>query len=91
MISGSAHLTLPAGEDELWIRDGINGLIIAVDTVGDGHYTEYPSTQPSVALQIPFKDGVAPDHRVVKHGPCDLTASIADDGFSDWGRGTELR
>lgn len=90
MISGSAHLTLPVGEDELWIRDGINGLIIAVDTVGDGHYTEYPSDKPSVALQIPFQDGVAPDHRVVNHGPCDSAASIADNGFAGWAKGAEL-
>ena len=66
---------MPYGDDELWIKDGLNGLIIAVDTVGDGHYTEYPSTQPAVALQIPFKSGEAPDHRIVKRGPCDMAAS----------------
>ncbi|CAI6094524.1 unnamed protein product [Clonostachys chloroleuca] len=75
LLSGSAHITLPEGDDELWIRDGENGLIVAVDTVGVGHYTEYPSDIPAIALQIPFKDGVAPTHRVIKHGPCSTTAS----------------
>lgn len=91
LISGSAHITLPEGEDESWIWNGINGLIVAVDTVGRGHYTEYSLTQPSVALQIPFKDGVPPGHRVVEHGPCDSTDSIVDYGLSDFGKGRELR
>lgn len=91
LISGSAHITLPTGEDELWIWNGINGLIIAVDIVGNGHYTEYSLTQPSVALQLPFRDGVPPSHCVVKHGPCDLTDPIVDLGFSGWGEGKELR
>ncbi|VUC31401.1 unnamed protein product [Clonostachys rosea] len=79
LLSGSAHITLPVGDDELWIKDGENGLIVAVDTVGVGHYTEYPSEIPSVALQIPFKDGVAPTHRVIKHGPCIATDSATKD------------
>lgn len=69
----------------------MNGLIIAVDTVGDGHYTEYPSKQPSVALQIPFKDGVPPLHRVIKPGPCDTVASIVDDEFPDSRYESELK
>lgn len=71
MISGLAHVTLPEGDDELWIREGANGLIVAADTVGDGHFTEYPSDKPSVALQIPFAGGRFPAHRVIKHGVCD--------------------
>lgn len=91
LISGSAHITLPEGEDELWIWNGINGLIIAVDTVGRGHYTEYSLTQPSVALQIPFKHGEPPGHLVVKHGPCDSTGSVVGYELPDFGKGKELR
>ncbi|KAH8675594.1 hypothetical protein BX600DRAFT_507820 [Xylariales sp. PMI_506] len=71
LLSGVAHVTLPHGDgDELWIRAGVNGLIVAVDTRGDGHVTEYPGDQPAAALQIPFLDGVVPEHRVVKRGVC---------------------
>ena len=63
-------MTLPDQDDELWIMEGVNGLMIAADVFGDGHYTEYPSHKPSVALQLPFKDGVLPQHRVVSQGVC---------------------
>lgn len=71
LISGLAHVTLPEGDDELWIMEGVNGLMIAADVVGEGHITEYPSDKPSVALQIPLEDGKMPEHRVVKKGVCD--------------------
>lgn len=70
LLSGLAHVTLPEGDDELWIMEGVNGLVIAADVKGDGHYTEYPSDKPSVALQIPFTDCEMPKHRVIKHGVC---------------------
>lgn len=80
LLSGVAHITLPEGDAELWIKDGRNGLIVAMDMFGIGHYTEYPSDQPSIALQIPFKDGRPPKHRVVKQAPCETAASIEWDG-----------
>ena len=70
MLSGLAHVTLPASDDELYIVEGVNGLIVAADTRGEGHFTDYPSDKPSVALQIPFKSGEVPEHRVVNKGVC---------------------
>lgn len=70
LLSGLAHVTLPEGDDELWIMEGVNGLMIAADTVGEGHVTEYPSEKETVALQIPFEDGRLPEHRVVRGGVC---------------------
>lgn len=75
LLSGLAHVTLPGtpeddDENELWIVPGVNGLIIAADTVGEGHVTRYPADIPSVALQIPFTDGKPPKHRVVSQGIC---------------------
>ena len=76
LLSGLAHVTLPEGNDELWIMEGVNPLIIASDVHGDGHYTEYPSNKPTVALQIPFEGGGMPEHRVIKQGVCDPDSSI---------------
>ncbi|KAH8889046.1 hypothetical protein GQ53DRAFT_748530 [Thozetella sp. PMI_491] len=70
LLSGRAHVTLPEGDDELWIEAGVNGFMIAIDIVGDGHYTEYPSDKPSVALQLPFSEGRIPEYRLVKSGVC---------------------
>ncbi len=51
--------------------EGVNGLMIAADVEGDGHYTDYPSDKETVALQIPFEDGELPEHQVVGKGVCD--------------------
>lgn len=80
LLSGLAHVTLPQGDDELWIMEGVNGLIVAADVKGDGHYTEYPSDKSSVALQIPFEGGKMPKHRVVNEGVCDPSSSSSDRG-----------
>jgi hypothetical protein len=50
--------------------EGVNGLIVAADVKGIGHFTTYPSDKETVALQIPFKDGIAPRHEVLKRGAC---------------------
>jgi hypothetical protein len=50
--------------------EGVNGLIVAVDVNGIGHYTTYPSDKETIALQIPFKNGVAPRHEVLRKGAC---------------------
>lgn len=70
LLLGLAHVTLPYGDDELYIVEGVNGLIVANDVRGEGHFTDYPSGKASVALQIPFKDGRLPQHRVVNEGGC---------------------
>jgi hypothetical protein len=59
--------------EHLYIKSGLNQLIIAVD--GDirapGHLTYYPEDTETVALQVPFRDGRIPDHAVVKSGACE--------------------
>ena len=71
LLSGLAHVTLPNCTDELWIREGVNQLIVAADSVGQGHFTEYPSDSVTVALQIPFTNNIAPDHKVLRNGACE--------------------
>lgn len=83
LLSGLAHVTLPECGDELWIMEGVNGLIVAADVKGDGHYTDYPSDKPSVALQIPFDGGEVPKHRVVGPGVCCPIAAPTDMLYDD--------
>ena len=35
-----------------------------------GHYTEFPSDEPTVLVQIPFEGGRAPEHVVLYEGGC---------------------
>lgn len=58
--------------ESLYVVTGVNPLIIAVDTDtrSPGHLTFYPSDIETVALQVPFKDGKIPGHRVLYDGPC---------------------
>ena len=71
LISGLAHVTFPFNDQELWIRGGTEGgLIVANDVEGIGHFTEYPGEEESVALQLPFRDDIVPDHEVVGRGAC---------------------
>jgi hypothetical protein len=44
---------------------------LAVDTQGLGHLTTYPSDQETVAIAVPFKDGVVPEYEVVREGACE--------------------
>lgn len=72
-LSGLAHVTLPNSTDEAWIQGGRYGTIIAVDTAAVskfGHITTYPSDADTVALAIPFENGVFPKHTVLHSGPC---------------------
>lgn len=63
--------------------EGVNGLMIAADTVGKGHVTEYSSDRETHALQIPFKDGVLPEHHIVGSGVCrDNVEPYAKSGLS---------
>lgn len=58
--------------DSLYIVEGVNPLIVAVDTDprAPGHLTFYPSDKETVALQVPFRDGRVLEHTVVHRGPC---------------------
>ncbi|CAG7933410.1 unnamed protein product [Penicillium olsonii] len=71
-LSGLAHITLPNSTTEAKIEGGKNGAILALDTADVsalGHYTNYPSQERTVALEIPLSGGV-PGHRVLHTGPC---------------------
>ena len=80
LLSGLAHVTLPDGSDEAWIVEGVNGLIVAADTMGVGHHTAYPSDKETVALQIPFAAGVVPRHEVLKQGACHSSSQVLAHG-----------
>ncbi|KAK5235584.1 hypothetical protein LTR47_003057 [Exophiala xenobiotica] len=58
--------------ESLYIVSGVNPLIIAADTDmrSPGHLTFYPSDTETVAMQIPFKHGKVPEHKVLYGGPC---------------------
>ncbi|KAI0008110.1 hypothetical protein F4779DRAFT_467220 [Xylariaceae sp. FL0662B] len=91
LLSGSAHVTLPDGKADLWIRAGTNGLMVATDTIGQGHYTEYPSDELSVALQIPFLNGVLPEHLVANRGVCEpSTAAVNKSDVNGWPIGQKV-
>ncbi|EIN03556.1 hypothetical protein PUNSTDRAFT_146994 [Punctularia strigosozonata HHB-11173 SS5] len=69
--AGLAHVTLPASPGvEAFVVGGSQGLIVAVDTTGSGHNTSYPSAEQTIAFQVPFADGLVPDHTVLNSGPC---------------------
>jgi hypothetical protein len=82
LLSGLAHVTLPYGDDELYIVEGVNNLIVANDVRGEGHFTDYPSDKPSIALQIPFRDGKVPEHRVVNEGACAPDSGMMEDSLA---------
>ncbi|KKY17166.1 putative 34-dihydroxy-2-butanone 4-phosphate synthase [Diplodia seriata] len=69
--SGLAHITLPHSTDEAWVVGGATGLVVAVDTLGSGHYTRYPTDQTTVSFALPFEDGVPPPYEVRSQGACD--------------------
>jgi hypothetical protein len=56
--------------------EGVNNMIVAVDDVGYGHYTDYPSDKETAALQLPFKDGKVPDHVVLHRGACKAPTQV---------------
>jgi hypothetical protein len=62
----------PEPTESLYVSAGIQPLIIAADTDprSPGHLTFYPGDVEAVAIQIPFRDGLPPDHTVVHDGPC---------------------
>ena len=81
-------MTLPFGDDDVWIMEGVNGLLVANDVTGIGHYTDYPSDKETVALQLPFRDGKLPDHVVVRNGSCKVANQVQEQcvGASSPGR-----
>jgi hypothetical protein len=90
LLSGLAHVTLPDGSDEVWIVEGVNGLVVAADTVGEGHHTAYPSDKETIALQVPFADGKAPDHKVLKQGACHSVSQVISRELMEMAMSDEL-
>ncbi|CAD0099938.1 unnamed protein product, partial [Aureobasidium mustum] len=72
-FNGSRHNS-PAPQDEEWFIGGNQGLLVAADTTGDGHITNYPSDQYTSVLTMPFPDGMLPAHEKVSSGPCQFSS-----------------
>lgn len=51
-----------------------SSLLIAADTKSrsyhKGHYTEFPSDEPTILVQTPFLDNQVPEHMILHEGPC---------------------
>lgn len=51
-----------------------SSLLIAADLHSSstiaGHFTEFPSDEATVLVQVPFVDNRAPQHTVLYEGPC---------------------
>ncbi|KAJ9628052.1 hypothetical protein H2203_003274 [Taxawa tesnikishii (nom. ined.)] len=81
LLSGLAHVTLPTSDDEAWIMEGVNGLVVAADVIGVGHYTSYPSDKETIALQLPFANGQVPPHEVLGRSACRSSQRILLQGL----------
>lgn len=51
-----------------------SSLLIAVDlksasTIA-GHFTEFPSDEPTVLIQVPFEGNEVPEHTILYSGSC---------------------
>ena len=51
-----------------------SSVVIAADlralSTAAGHFTEFPSDEPTVLVQVPFVDDRVPEHIVLYEGPC---------------------
>ena len=64
----------------------VNPVIVAVDTEGPGHVTEYPTDVETVALQIPFAGGKIPQYKVLHGGVCETGKQWEGEERLDVGR-----
>ena len=71
-ISGLLVISVPNDEEQepIQLLGGPSGLLLALDTEGTGHETAQPSDEYSMGFVLPFKDGIVPEHVVLKDGPC---------------------
>ncbi|KAL4888895.1 hypothetical protein BDV59DRAFT_124698 [Aspergillus ambiguus] len=80
-MSGLADISLPRSPEHAIVLGGQNGLIFAMDTVGEGHYISYSSNEPTVGLMIPLTDGKAPEHVVIEDGKgCGFPQQVVKSG-----------
>lgn len=68
--SGTINVTLPHSSDYAVVRHDRNAIVVAVDTIGTGHISKYPSDSITITYQLPFKGGIPPSHAVLYEGPC---------------------
>ncbi|KAF2095977.1 hypothetical protein NA57DRAFT_59039 [Rhizodiscina lignyota] len=70
--SGIVMITLPDGSDDpVYAQPGPSGLILALDVEGQGHTTSQPSDEEGLVLELPFRNGVIPPHKVINEtGAC---------------------
>jgi hypothetical protein len=51
-----------------------SSVLIAADlksaSIIAGHFTEFPSNEPTILVQVPFANNRAPQHTVLHGGPC---------------------
>jgi hypothetical protein len=80
LLTGQAHVTFPYNGQEVWIEQGVNDILIANDIKGIGHFTAYPGYEETRALQVSFKSGVVPMHRVLWKGACNEDLKPASEG-----------
>jgi len=92
-LSGLAYITLPDDESiSAYVTGGEFGTIFAADTASvstKGHRTQYPGITETIALQIPTKDGKAPEHTVLHDGPCSASEITGVRDFAMGGAGSQ--
>ncbi|KAJ5605678.1 hypothetical protein N7510_008459 [Penicillium lagena] len=73
-LSGELRITLPNSTSSARISAGKNSALLALDTPDVsklGHYTDYPSEDRSIGLEIPLGEAGVPKHRVLSEGACE--------------------
>lgn len=67
-------MPLPASVAYIMPGTAASSLLIAADmkstSYAEGHYTEFPSDEPTILVQTPFVGNRAPEHVVLYDGPC---------------------
>jgi len=63
--------------------EGVNGFLVAADVFGIGHNTTYPSDKETVALQIPFKGGIIPEHTILHKRACKSEKQVVSGDLGD--------
>ena len=71
-LSGETRITIPGSTQQVTIRGGKYGLLLATDTATvstTGHVSSTGRNEVT-GLMIPTQDGVLPSHNVLHDGPC---------------------